>query len=105
MAPSSTDLSIASATGTIGITNTFQTALAANADRLPGGAIANNGTKTMLVSFTAAASAYADKSIPVAIGVTLPLANIIGPDQIYTGEISITGTATDKFATVEISKA
>lgn len=102
--PSQQALSIASATGTIASTGTFQACMAANADRA-GAVIANNGTKAMAVSFTAAGSADADKSLPLAIGATLSLASITGPNANYTGPISITGTAADKFATVEFTKA
>lgn len=102
--PSQQPLSIASATGTIATTGTFQACLAENADRA-GAVIANNGTKAMAVSLTLFGDANADKSLPLAVGGTLSLASITGPNINYTGPISITGTGTDKFATVEFTKA
>jgi len=101
---SQVSIAAANATGTIASTGVFQACLAANADRLPGGIISNNGTKAMALFVGAVADANADKSIPIGIGASLPLTTIFGPDQVYTGELAITGTATDKFSTVEISK-
>jgi hypothetical protein len=81
-------------TGTIATTNTFQACLAANADRLPGGTITNNGAALMQVFFGATGSASADKAVDLAAGATLYLAQVFGPNQVYTGAIAITGTAT-----------
>jgi len=93
------------ATGTIASTGTFQACLAANANRLPGGSITNNGAATMQVFFGATGDATADKAVDVAAGATLFLANVFGPNQVYTGAIAITGTATQTFGTVELTAA
>lgn len=93
------------ATGTIAVTNTFQACLAANANRRPGGSITNNGAATMQVFFGATGDATADKAVDVAAGATLFLANVFGPNQVYTGAIAITGTATQTFGTVELTAA
>lgn len=93
------------ATGTIAVTNTFQACLAANANRLPGGSITNNGAGLMQVFFGALGDASADKAVDVAAGTTLYLINVFGPNQVYTGAIAITGTSTQTFATTELVAA
>ena len=93
------------ATGTIGATGTFQTALAANPDRAPCGAITNNGNNVMQVFPGPVADATAAKAIDLAGGSTLMLGQVFGATQVYTGVIAITGTKDDTFATVELEKA
>jgi len=90
--------------GTIATTGTFQAGMAANADRAVGGAVVNHGTASMLVSLTAAGDAKTGSGIQVAAGGTLMLSAVL-PDQPYLGAISITGTKSDTFTTVEITKA
>lgn len=88
--------------GTIATTGTFQAAMAINADRLPGGAIVNNGTAGMTVSFSAFGDAKTGNTVPIAAGGTLSLATVLGPNA-YTGAVAITGTKSDTFVTVEVS--
>lgn len=92
------------ATGTIAVTNTFQSCLAANTARLPGGSITNNGTNVMQV-FIGAGTASAAKAIDLAGGATLYLSTLFGAGQAYLGAIQITGTAADTFATIELTAA
>lgn len=94
-----------SATGTITATSTFQSCMAANADRAPGGTITNNGTNVMQVFIGAVADASAAKSIDLAGGATLYLNQVFGATQVYQGVIAITGTKDDTFATVELERA
>jgi len=93
--------------GTIVNTGTFQAALLANPNRLPGGAIVNLGTATMKVVFgphttagTADAIAILPSSTSAAAG-TLSLNSFFGGSVRYTGEVAIEGTAADTFITVE----
>lgn len=94
-------VSVSQALGTIGVTGTFQSAMAANAARLVGGSISNHGAAFMLVAFGTTA---AGRGIQVIPGGTLFLADVF-PNEPYTGAISITGTATQTFTTTEVSAA
>ena len=94
--------------GTITNTGTFQAALIANPNRLPGGAIVNLGTHAMNVVFGSHLTATIAESIPVPAGSTavaagvLSFANFFG-GGVYIGEVAIEGTAADTFITVENS--
>lgn len=101
---------VVQAVGTIANTGTFQAAMAANPARKPGGAIINAGSHQMNVAFaahtaqgtiTAGTFPVGNSTTLIAAG-TLLLGNIF-PGSAYTGEISIEGTATDTFITVENS--
>ena len=90
-------------TAAIAVTNTFQNVWAANTDRAPGGSITNNGSNVMQVFF-GASGATAAKAVDLAGGATLYLANVFGPNQVFTGVVQITGTAADTYAAVELER-
>lgn len=99
-------LTITTTTVTIDTTNTFKQALAANANRLPGGSIVNNAASNkMQVFFGAQADATANKAIDLAAGATLFFSDVFGAGQVYRGEICITGTAADVAGVTENTAA
>lgn len=79
--------------GTIAVTNTFQSIIARNTNR-SGCTVQNTGTNTMYVFFGPLADATAAKSVKLAAGGAVSCNN--GPVTL-TDEVSITGTATEAF--------
>lgn len=79
--------------GTVAVTNTFQSVQSANAARC-GGLIQNNGLNPMYVFFGPLANAAKAKAVVLAAGVTMPLT---APGVCVMDEICITGTAGDAF--------
>lgn len=92
--------------GTIASGGTYQAALAANANRLPGGAISNTSVdKTARVYFGAVADAKSTNTITLAAGATLPFENVTGVGVAYTGVVAIDGTTAAGFVTTEVKSA
>ena len=54
--------------------------------------------------FFGSGTATAAKAVDLAGGATLYLANVFGPNQVFTGVVQITGTATDTYAAVELER-
>ena len=102
-------VTVVQTSGTIANTGTFQAALVANPNRLPGGAIVNLGTHTMNVVFGSHTTAGTADAIGVPAASTLAPAGTLsfnsffGGSVRYTGEVAIEGTAADTFITVENS--
>lgn len=76
----------------IATTNTFEALAAADANRLPGGLIANPGTADISVYFGTTKDATAANSILVAAKGTIPLTEVFTANVAYTGNIAVTGT-------------
>ncbi len=101
-----TTVDVITTTGTIASGGKFQAALAANPDRAPGGLILNaSASKVLSVFFGAAADAKSGTSIPLAAGASLPLQNVLGAGNAYTGVIAVDGTTAETFVAVEVTKA
>lgn len=81
------------ASGTIAVTNTFQSVFAYEANR-SACLIQNNGSNTMWVFFGPIASATKGASVVLAAGKSVSC--ISGP-VVATDAVSITGTSTDAF--------
>ena len=79
--------------GTIAVTNTFQSIIARNTNR-SGCTVQNTGTNTMYVFFGPLASASTAASVKLAAGQAVSCNN--GPVTLID-EVSITGTATEAF--------
>jgi hypothetical protein len=103
---------VSQAVGTIAATGTFQAALLANSNRIPGGAIVNLGTHAMNVVFGSHTTAVVADAIPIPPASTIAPAGTLsfatffggsGSGGNYTGEVAIEGTAADTFVTVENS--
>lgn len=79
--------------GTIAVTNTFQTVLAANTNR-KGCLFQNKGTNAMLVYFGVLGDATAAKSysLPAGAFISCAQANIV-----ITSGVNVTGTAADTY--------
>ena len=86
-------ISSVNVSGTIAVTNTFQSVIARNTSR-SGCTVQNTGTNTMYVFFGPLADATAAKSVKLAAGQAVSCNN--GPVTL-TDEVSITGTATEAF--------
>lgn len=74
-------------------TNTFQTVYPANVNRL-GCVIQNKNSRNMFINFVAKATATISNSALLAPGAS---ANCTAFGTVLTGEVSITGTATDEY--------
>lgn len=79
--------------GTIAVTNTFQSIIARNTNR-SGCTVQNTGTNTMYVFFGPLADASTAASVKLAAGQAVSCNN--GPVTLID-EVSITGTATEAF--------
>lgn len=86
-------ISSVNVSGTIAVTNTYQSVIARNTSR-SGCTVQNTGTNTMYVFFGPLADATAAKSVKLAAGQAVSCNN--GPVTL-TDEVSITGTATEAF--------
>lgn len=81
------------ASGTIAVTNTYQSVFAASTTR-KGCSVQNNGSNTMWVYFGAIGSATKAASVVLAAGQSVSCGS--GPTTLGD-QVSITGTATDAF--------
>lgn len=94
-------------TGTITAgTGTLELALAANPNRLPGGAIYNHSTVDVMGVYfgphTVAGAAAA--IIPIPANSVLYFGSVFGSDGVYQGEVAIEGTTLDVFSVLEVHK-
>jgi hypothetical protein len=80
--------------GTVAVTNTFQSIQVSTAGR-NGCLVQNNGTHTMWVYFGAIGSATEAAAYQLAAGLSVSCA--VGGIGVLTDQVSITGTATDAF--------
>ena len=102
-----TTVTVSQTGGTITTGGSWQAALAANADRAPGGAICNlSASKAALVFFGAVADATNGKAITVAAGATLSFETVLGRGNAYPGVVAISGpTTAEAWSAVEVTKA
>jgi hypothetical protein len=84
--------------GTIAVTNTFQSIAAADVSTQRGRVgcqVQNNGSNPMYVYFGPVASALTSTALSLAVGATLTCST--GSGGVLTDQVSITGTAGDAF--------
>ena len=81
--------------GTIAVTNTFQSIQPQNNGRI-GCTIENNGTHTLYVYFGAIANATTANSFQLSPG--QPVSCLVGNGYLLSDQVSITGTGGDAFA-------
>lgn len=105
-APPITDPVVHQTIGTITAgTGSFELAMAANPNRLPGGAIQNNSTShAMGVVFNSHTAAVSGSAIAIPASGTLVFSQVFG-GQVYKGEVAIEGTTLDTFGLLELSSS
>lgn len=100
-----TTVTVVQTGGTITAGGTFQSALAANPNRLAAAVHNLSVDKSAQVYLGAVADAKAGNSVRLAAGATLPLETLTGTGNAYTGVVAIDGTTAAAFVTVEVVKA